>query len=115
MRMHFPGEKGVCRLAFRPAARRRALCLLLALTAGGVAGCESAGFNDVPAANVAPDQYQGLTCDRMRAEALKLNTKKSDLAPALFPSISEGEREHQLAEVNGELNALAKASANCSK
>ena len=45
----------------------------------------------------------------------KLNTKKSDLSPVLFPSISEQEREHQLAEVNGELNALAKASANCSK
>ena len=69
----------------------------------------------VPAASVAPDQYQGLTCERMKAETQKLNAKKSDLSPVLFPSISEQEREHQLAEVNGELNALAKASANCSK
>jgi hypothetical protein len=33
----------------------------------------------------------------------------------LFPSISEQDREHQLSEINGELNALAKASQNCSK
>ena len=89
--------------------------LLLVLTAGALAGCESVGLNDVPAANLAPDQYQGLTCERMKAETQKLSAKKSDLSPVLFPSISEQEREHQLAEVNGELNALAKASANCSK
>jgi hypothetical protein len=101
--------------SFRRTARRRSPVLLLALAAGALAGCESAGFNDVPAATVAPDQYQGLTCERVRAETQKLNAKKSDLAPALFPSISEQEREHQLAEVNGELNALSQASANCSK
>jgi hypothetical protein len=79
------------------------------------AGCSSMGVGEVPAANVSPDQYQGLTCERMKTEAQNLNAKKSGLAPVLFPSISEQEREHQISEINGELNALAKASQNCSK
>jgi hypothetical protein len=82
---------------------------------GLAAGCSSVGVGEVLAANVSPDQYQGLTCDRMKSETQNLNAKKSELSPALFPSISEQAREHRLAEVNGELNALAKASANCSK
>jgi hypothetical protein len=73
------------------------------------------GVGEIPAANVSPDQYQGLTCDRVRTETQRLNARKSDLAPALFPSISEQEREHQLSQINGELNALAKASENCTK
>lgn len=111
MPMPIQAEKSACGCCLPGATE---LVLLLVLTAGALAGCESVGLNDVPAANVAPDQYQGLTCERMKAETQKLNTK-SDLSPVLFPSISEQEREHQLAEVNGELNALAKASANCSK
>jgi hypothetical protein len=79
------------------------------------AGCSSMGVGEAPAANVSPDQYQGLTCERMKTEAQNLNAKKSGLAPVLFPSISEQEREHQISEINGELNALAKASQNCSK
>jgi hypothetical protein len=112
MPMPIQAEKSACGCCL---PRATELVLLLVLTAGALAGCESVGLNDVPAANVAPDQYQGLTCERMKAETQKLNAKKSDLSPVLFPSISEQEREHQLAEVNGELNALAKASANCSK
>ena len=73
------------------------------------------GVGEVPAASVSPDQYQGLTCERMKTEAQNLNAKKGALAPVLFPSISEQDREHQLSEINGELNALAKASQNCSK
>ena len=50
-----------------------------------------------------------------RSLSQNLNAKKGELAPVLFPSISEQDREHQLSEINGELNALAKASQNCSK
>jgi hypothetical protein len=94
------------------ATRGRRVAPLLCLLA---AGCSSVGIGEIPAASVSPDQYQGLTCDRMKAETQRLNAKKGDLAPVLFPSISEENREHQLAEVNGELNALAKASENCGK
>jgi len=51
----------------------------------------------------------------MKTEVQNLDAKKGELAPVLFPSISEQDREHQLSEVNGELNALAKASQNCGK
>ena len=112
MPMLFQAEKSACGCCL---PRATELVLLLTLAAGALGGCESVGLNDLPAANVAPDQYQGLTCERMKAETQKLNAKKSDLSPVLFPSISEQEREHQLAEVNGALNALAKASANCIK
>ena len=73
------------------------------------------GVGEVPAAKVSTDQYQGLTCERMKSETQNLNAKKGELAPVLFPSISEEEREHRLSEINGQLNALAKASENCSK
>ena len=94
------------------AGRALAWCFV-ALLCVAVDGCSSMGVGEIPAANVSSDQYQGLTCDRMKAEAQKLNAKKSDLSPVLFPSISEQDREHQLSEVNGELKALAKASENC--
>jgi hypothetical protein len=94
-----------------PAPARCVACLMCVLASG----CSSMGVGDIPAANVSPDQYQGQTCEHMKAEAQQLNAKKSDLSPVLFPSISEQDREHQLSEVNGELNALAKASANCGK
>ena len=112
MRMLLAGGKIARALSPPPAAGRRALSLLLALTASGLASCGSFSLNDVPAANVASDQYQGLTCDRIKSEAQKLNARKTDLAPALFPSISEQERENQLAQINGELNALSRVSAD---
>ncbi len=92
-------------------AMRCAAPLGLALVAGGLASCASSAHTDIPPAEVAADKYQNMTCERMKSEAGKLNARKSDLAPALFPSISEEERENRIAEVNGELKTLSLVSS----
>jgi hypothetical protein len=94
-----------------PVAMRCAASLLLVGLASWLASCASSGLADIPPANVAPDQYQSMTCERMKSEAGKLNGRKADLAPALFPSLSEQEREHQIAEINGELKTLSLVSS----
>ena len=94
-----------------PAGTRCAASLALALLASGLASCASSGLTDIPAANVAPDQYQGMTCERMKTEVGKLNARKTDLSPALFPSISEQERQNQLAQINGQLQTLSLVSS----
>ena len=110
MRMLGVGAKIASVLSSQSAARF-AVPLAFALMASGLAGCAASGLTDIPPANVAPDQYQSMTCERMKSEAGKLNARKADLAPALFPSISEQEREHQLAEINGELKTLSQVSS----
>ena len=74
-------------------------------------GCASSGLMDVPPAHVAAEPYQNMTCERMKSEAGALNSRKADLAPALFPSISEEEREKRLAQINGELKTLSEVSS----
>lgn len=117
MRMLGAAEKIVRVTSSRPSLRPRLLALILMLRAGDLAGCTSSfGFNDIPPANVSTDHYEGLTCDQVRSMAQSLNAHKADLAPALFSSISEDGRQKQLAQVNGELNALAQVEAEkCSE
>jgi hypothetical protein len=111
--MRMPGEASkVARVSSPlPVAMRRAASLALALLASGLASCASSGLADIAPANVAPDRYQSMTCERMKFEVGRLNGRKADLAPALFPSISEQEREHQIAEINGELKTLSLVSS----
>ena len=47
----------------------------------------------------------------MKSEAAALSSRKADLAPALFPSISEQEREKRLAQINGEMQTLSQVSS----
>jgi predicted small lipoprotein YifL len=93
------------------AAARFAAPLALALLGGVLTGCASSGLMDVPPAHVAAEPYQNMTCERMKSEAGALNSRKADLAPALFPSISEEEREKRLAQINGELKTLSEVSS----
>ena len=105
----------IARKSSRRAVARFAAPLALALLGGGFAGCASSGLMDVPPAHVAAEPYQNMTCERMKSEAGALNSRKADLAPALFPSISEEEREKRLAQINGELKTLSEvASEKCS-
>ena len=99
----------IARISSRGAAARFAAPLALALLAGGLTGCASSNLMDVPAAHVAAEPYQDMTCERMKSEAL--SSRKADLAPALFPSISEQERENRLAQINGELKTLSEVSS----
>lgn len=96
----------------QPAVARCILSRLLALAAGGLGSCASVGASDVPPAYVATDPYQGMTCERMKSEEEKLNARRSGLAPALFSSMSEQERENRIAQINGELKALSQVSAD---
>jgi predicted small lipoprotein YifL len=93
------------------AAARFAAPLALALLGGVLTGCASSGLMDVPPAHVAAEPYQNMTCERMKSEAGALSSRKADLAPALFPSISEEEREKRLAQINGELKTLSEVSS----
>ncbi len=113
MRMLGAAGKIVRVTSSRPSLRPRLLGLILGLAAGNLAGCTSSlgGLNDIPPANVSTDHYEGMTCDQVRSMTHSLNAHKADLAPALFSSISEDERQKQLAQVNGELNALAQVEA----
>jgi len=109
MRMLSAGSK-IARLSPLSAAARRA-GPLLAFVAGALTGCAAAGLTEIPAADVAPDQYQGMTCERIKSEFGKLTAQKANLQPALFSSMSEEERERQMAEVNGELKTLSLVSS----
>ena len=100
----------IARISSREAAARFAAPLAFALLGGGLTGCASSNLMDVPAAQVAAEPYQNMTCERMKSKAAALNSRKADLAPALFPSISEQERENRLAQINGELKTLSEVS-----
>jgi hypothetical protein len=110
MRMLCVGSK-FARVFTLPAGMRCAASLALALVASGLASCASSGLTDIPAANVASDQYEGMTCERMKSEVQKLNARKADLSPALFPSISEQEWQNQIAQINGQLKTLSLVSS----
>ena len=101
----------IARISSPGAAARFAAPPVLALLGGVLTGCASSGLMDVPPAHVAAEPYQNMTCERMKSEAGALSSRKADLAPALFPSISEEEREKRLAQINGELKTLSEVSS----
>lgn len=110
MRMLTVGT-GNARMSFARTAALSTVSLTLVLLATDLGGCANANLTEVPPADVATDQYEGQTCDRLKSEAQTLNARKAELRPALFPSISEEEREHRLAQINGELKTLSLVSA----
>ncbi len=71
----------------------------------------------MPAANVATDAYQSMSCSEISKEARGLHMRKESLRPALFSSKNEQERERELGQVNGEINALETVSTdkNCGR
>ena len=68
-------------------------------------GCSSP-WQGLSPINVAPDQYQDMTCDRLKSEKVRLATEMGKLSPALFPTGGEEKRKQDLAQVDGEIIAV---------
>jgi hypothetical protein len=87
---------------WRPAASISFMCL---------ASCASP-WQGLPPATVASEQYQNMTCDRLKNEKAKLGTEAANLSPTLFPTGGEEKRKMDLAHVDGEIVAIGKVQAN---
>jgi hypothetical protein len=75
-----------------------------------LAGCSSP-WQSLPPATVASDQYQDMSCDRLRSEKARLGTEAANLSPTLFPTGGEEKRKKDLAQVDGEIVAIGKVQA----
>jgi hypothetical protein len=90
----------------------RACVLLIAALGCGLAGCASWSVPTVPMANIATDQYLGMTCPELKSEKTRIATRQGQLAPTLFPVEDEQKREQELSQLSGETKAIEKASAS---
>jgi hypothetical protein len=70
-------------------------------------GC-STPWQSLPPATVAPDQYQDMSCDRLKNEKVHLSTQVANLSPTLFPTGGEEQRKRDLAQVDGKIVAVGK-------
>ena len=86
--------------------------LLLTTLGCGLSSCESWSAPNVPAANVAPDQYLGMTCQQLKNEKRRIGTRQTDLAPTIIPVEDEQKREQELSQLSGQVKAIDKASAD---
>jgi hypothetical protein len=87
--------------------------LLLLTTFGcGLSSCASWSAPNVPAANVAPDQYLGMNCQALKNEKRRIGSRQTDLAPTLVPVEGEQKREQELSQMSGEVKAIDKVSAD---
>ena len=62
----------------------------------------------MPAADVAPAQYLGMTCQQLKNEKRRIATRQTDLAPSLVPVEDEQKREQELSQLSGEVKAIEK-------
>ena len=80
----------------------RACVLLITALGCGLGGCASWSMPTVPAANVAPDQYLGMSCPDLKSEKTRIAARQSQLAPTLFQVEDEQKREQELSQLSGE-------------
>jgi hypothetical protein len=80
--------------------------------ASGLAGCASWSNPTVPAADVAPAQYLGMTCQQLKNEKRRIATRQTDLAPSLVPVEDEQKREQELAQLSGAVKTIDKVSVD---
>ena len=66
----------------------------------------------MPAADVAPTQYLGMTCQQLKNEKRRIATRQTDLAPSLVPVEDEQKREQELSQLSGEVKAIDKILAD---
>jgi len=66
----------------------------------------------VPAADVAPAQYLGMTCQQLKNEKRRIATRQTDLAPSLVPVEDEQKREQELAQLSGAVKTIDKVSVD---
>jgi hypothetical protein len=81
----------------------------IALVFGCLAGC-STPWQSLPPATLATDQYQDMSCERLKSEKVRLGDQAADLGPTLFGG--EEQRKRDLAKVDGEIVALGKVQAD---
>jgi len=86
------------------------VAILFALGFGSV-GCSSP-WQSLPPVKVSSEQYQDMSCDRLRVEKVRLTTEASNLSPMLFPAGGEDQRKKDLAQVDGEIVAIGRAQAD---
>ena len=56
-----------------------------------MAGC-STPWQSLPPTSVASEQYQDMTCDRLKIEKARLTREAGNLSPSLFPTGGEEQR-----------------------
>ena len=66
----------------------------------------------MPAADVAPAQYLGMTCQQLKNEKRRIATRQKDLAPSLVPVEDEQKREQELAQLSGAVKTIDKVSVD---
>ena len=66
----------------------------------------------MPAADVAPAQYLGMTCQQLKNEKRRIATRQTDLAPSLVPVEDEQKREQELAQLSGAVKTIDKVSVD---
>ena len=66
----------------------------------------------MPAADVAPAQYLGMTCQQLKNEKRRIATRQTDLAPSLVPVEDEHKREQELAQLSGAVKTIDKVSVD---
>ena len=65
----------------------------------------------VQPANIGSEQYLGMSCQQLKNEKRRIGTRQTDLAPTLIPVEDEPKRESELSQLNGEIKAIDKVSA----
>ena len=88
----------------------RPCAVAVILFALGFVGC-SAPWQSLPPATVASEQYQDMTCDRLKNEKARLTREAGNLSPSLFPTGGEEKRKADLAQVDGAIVAIGKEQA----
>ena len=66
----------------------------------------------MPAADVAPAPYLGMTCRQLKNEKRRIATRQTDLAPSLVPVEDEQKREQELAQLSGAVKTIDKVSVD---
>ena len=84
---------------------------LIAFALGCLAGC-STPWQSLPPATVASDQFQDMSCERLKSEKVRLGDQAADLSPSLFPTGGEEQRKRDLAKVDGKIVAIGKVQAD---
>jgi len=86
--------------------------MLLTTLGCALTGCANWSAPSVQPANVAPEQYLGMSCQQLKNEKRRIGTRQADLSPTLIPVEDEAKREADLSQLNGEVKAIDKVSAD---
>ena len=86
--------------------------MLLTTLGCALTGCANWSAPSVQPANVAPEQYLGMSCQQLKNEKRRIGTRQTDLAPTVIPVEDEPNRQAELSQLSGEIKAIDKVSAD---